>query len=84
MVGQSSGPALPFHKLFTASAIAACTAEITTLPLGARKGGARAVADEGLEGRSIRRSHATWWMWPRTGSGTAAPFQLLLPPSAAA
>lgn len=40
MVGQSSGPALPFHKLFTASAIAACTAEITTLPLGARKGGA--------------------------------------------
>lgn len=35
MVGQSSGPALPFHKLFTASAIAACTAEITTLPLGA-------------------------------------------------
>lgn len=34
MVGQSSGPALPFPKLFAASAVAACTAEIATLPLG--------------------------------------------------
>ena len=46
MVGSSSGPALPFHKLFTASAIAACTAEITTLPLG-EMGGLQADARSG-------------------------------------
>jgi hypothetical protein len=35
MVPSSGGPVLPFHKTFAASAIAACTAEIMTLPLGA-------------------------------------------------
>jgi hypothetical protein len=34
MVASSGGPQLPFHKTFVASAIAACTAEIATLPLG--------------------------------------------------
>lgn len=34
MVASSGGPVLPFHKTFAASAIAACTAEIATLPLG--------------------------------------------------
>ena len=34
MSPPSTGPPLPFHKTFAASAIAACTAEIMTLPLG--------------------------------------------------
>ena len=34
MAPASTGPPLPFHKTFAASAIAACTAEIMTLPLG--------------------------------------------------
>ena len=51
MVGQSSGPPLPFPKLFTASAIAACTAEILTLPLGAPAG-----AGDGRQ----RAGHRVW------------------------
>ncbi|KAL4436080.1 hypothetical protein ABPG77_005528 [Micractinium sp. CCAP 211/92] len=37
MVASSGGPVLPFHKTFAASAIAACTAEIATLPLDTAK-----------------------------------------------
>lgn len=32
-----SGPPLPLHKSFAASALAACTAEIVTLPLDMAK-----------------------------------------------
>jgi hypothetical protein len=39
MVASSGGPVLPFHKTFAASAIAACTAEIFTLPLGEQSWG---------------------------------------------
>ena len=75
MVAPSGGPVLPFHKTFAASAIAACTAEIMTLPLGGKR------VQEGCHGSLETRETLAAWFPPASDT---AKVKLQLQPKTAA